>query len=127
MKIKEVEIKVHYGMTALSIFFDKVQKLNGRIYSKKQIAAIIWAGYIGYCEREDLDEELVWQDVYDYVDKFKLSDEDNQDILKFTTKFHESQQLQDVKNGLEETKEEIEDLKKKQEQAIGENLDIKQD
>ena len=127
MKIKEVEIKVHYGMTALSIFFDKVQKLNGRIYSKKQIAAIIWAGYIGYCEREDLDEELVWQDVYDYVDKFKLSDEDNQDILKFTTKFHESQQLQDAKKGLEETKEEIEDLKKKQEQAIGENLDIKQD
>lgn len=127
MKINEVEIKVHYGMTALGLFFDKVKKINGRVYSKKQIAAIVWSGYIGYCEREDLDEELTWQDVYDYVDKFKLSDEDNQDIVKFTMKFHESQQLKDVNAGLEETKEEIDDLKKKQDQVIGENLDIKQD
>ena len=127
MKIKEVEIKVHYGMTALGIFFEKIKKISGALFSRKQLAAIIWSGYVGYCEREEIEEQLTWQDVYDYVDNYKMSEEDTQDIVLFTKKFQETQQMKDLVEGLTETKSEIDDLKKKQEQVIGESSDIKQD
>lgn len=110
-------------MLAVEIYLGEAAKENGlSYYNSLQMTRIIYAGMVNFYEVKQLPYPVSFEDIYEYVDSKMVSNEDTEELIKVIEDFHNCQAIKKKAEALKEANEEIEEIKKKQETGIIQEL-----
>lgn len=110
-------------MLAVEIYLGEAAKENGlSYYNSLQMTRIIYAGMVNFYEVKQLPYPVSFEDIYEYVDSKMVSNEDTEELIKVIEDFHNCQAIKKKAEALKEANEEIEEIKKKQEIGIIQEL-----
>lgn len=112
MIINDKAIALKFGMYSFRIIsekFDKTKAYSGDTLNELGIAIVIHAGYLNHCVVKEIEPEISFEDIVNYVDErvFGEKSGDKSDIEKAIKQWAESQVMKKVA-------EVSEDAKKKQ-------------